>query len=273
MAKIDIYSNQWCEMIFDARNKDYGAYQLRALSSRRHLLSLLVAVSLFIILVSAPIFLKNVINSKRESDTSVRMLDVINMSKPKENKADEIKDIAQQQVQKVLRNTIKFTPPVIKKDEEVKQEQELKTQSEVIDTKAAISTVTYDKGTNDATATMPTADQQISGEGSDDHPFRVVEQQPEFPGGLEALYKYMGKHMEYPASAKRNNISGRVFVQFVVSSNGKIKNVQILKGVDTSLDQEAVRMISNMPDWIPGRQNGKPVSVLFVLPVTFILTD
>jgi len=272
MAKLNIYSNSWCNMIFESRNKDYGAFDLRMASDKRHLLSLVLAAVFFVGMISAPLYLKNVINRHKEKDTSVRMLDVINMAKPKENKADEIKEIAQEQ-QKVLRNTIKFTPPVIKKDEEVKEEQELKTQNEVIDTKAAIGTVTYDKGTNDAAAEMPQTDQQISGEGDDDQPFRVVEQEPEFPGGMTALYKYLGQNTKYPSSARARNISGKVFVQFVVARDGKIKNVTVLKGVDETLDTEASRVIAGMPNWIPGKQNGKAVAVYFILPVTFILSE
>ena len=272
MAKLDLYSYDWCNLVFESKNKEYGAFTLRYYSSRRHMIALVIASALFFSLVYSPDIVKDVIKPKKSVDTSIRQLDLINLNKPKENKADEIKQMEEEQ-HKVLRNTIKFTPPVIKKDEQVKEEQELKTQSEVIDTKAAISTVNYDKGTNDVSAEMPTTDQQISGEGSDDQPFRVVEQQPQFPGGMEALYKYMQTHTNYPPIARRNNISGRVYVQFVVGREGKIKDVKVLKGVDASLDTEAIRMISGMPDWIPGKQNGKAVAVYFVLPVVFILND
>jgi protein TonB len=273
MAKVDIFSEEWCNMVFVDKNKSYGAFDLRNYSTKGHMIALLISCVVFIGAISSPKYLENVIRRKKDSDQSVRMLEAINMEHPKEKQANEIQEIAKQQAQ-VLRNTIKFTPPVIKKDDEVKEENELKTQSEVIDTKAAIGSVNYDKGTDDYTAEMPVTDQQIvEEEGSDSKPFRIVEQQPEFPGGMSEMYKYMQRNTQYPPIARRNNISGRVFVQFVVGRDGKIKNVSVIKGVDASLDAEALRMISGMPDWIPGKQNGKAVAVYFVLPVTFILNN
>jgi len=99
--------------------------------------------------------------------------------------------------------------------------------------------------------------------------FMIVEQKPEPIGGIKAFYQYVADHIEYPNQAQRNNISGRVFVQFVVNSNGKITNVETIKGIGSGCDEEAVRIVSQAPDWLPGKQRGKPVSVRMVLPITF----
>lgn len=101
--------------------------------------------------------------------------------------------------------------------------------------------------------------------------FTIIEQQPEFPGGMSALGRYLGRNLRYPMDARQAKIQGNVFVQFVVSDEGKIQQLRVLKGVGTGCDEEAVRVISQMPTWIPGRQNGRPVAVQYVVPVQFML--
>jgi len=98
-----------------------------------------------------------------------------------------------------------------------------------------------------------------------------VEQMPDFKGGEAAMWKYFGKNMVYPEEAKENQISGKVYVTFVVDAKGKIKDVKLLRGIGGGCDEEALRVVRNMPDWNPGKQRGKPVSVQFNLPVNFTL--
>lgn len=101
--------------------------------------------------------------------------------------------------------------------------------------------------------------------------FTVVEKQPEFPGGTAELFKYLSKAIEYPVIAQENGIQGRVVCSFVVNRDGSIVDIQVMRGVDPSLDKEAIRVISEMPKWKPGEQRGKPVRVRFILPVQFRL--
>ncbi len=101
--------------------------------------------------------------------------------------------------------------------------------------------------------------------------FMVVEQMPEFPGGQRALFKYISENINYPPIAKENGIQGKVFIQFVVGKTGTITNVNVLRGVDPSLDKEAVRVVKSMPKWKPGKQRGKPVFVRYQVPINFKL--
>lgn len=101
--------------------------------------------------------------------------------------------------------------------------------------------------------------------------FEVVEQNPAFPGGDQALMAWLTKNLKYPASAQENNIQGRVLVQFVVNKDGSIVDPKILRGADPALDKEAMRVVSAMPKWTPGKQRGKTVRVRYTLPVTFRL--
>jgi len=101
--------------------------------------------------------------------------------------------------------------------------------------------------------------------------FYVIEEKPEFPGGEAAMFQYISKTIKYPEIAKENNVQGKVFVQFVIGKDGKVTDVQVIRGVDPSLDKEAIRVIQNMPAWKPGKQRGKPVKVSFQLPINFKL--
>ena len=101
--------------------------------------------------------------------------------------------------------------------------------------------------------------------------FVVVEEMPEFPGGQSALMKYLSENIRYPVIAQENGIEGRVICPFVVERDGSITDVQVVRGVDPSLDKEAVRVIQSMPKWKPGKQRGKPVRVRFTLPIVFRL--
>ena len=101
--------------------------------------------------------------------------------------------------------------------------------------------------------------------------FTIVESMPSFPGGQKKLFEYLGKNVKYPPAAKANGISGRVFVNFTVGKDGKIRDVKILRGVSPLLDKEAIRVVKAMPAWTPGKQRGKAVSVSYNLPINFIL--
>lgn len=102
--------------------------------------------------------------------------------------------------------------------------------------------------------------------------FYVIEEKPEFPGGEAAMFQWISKNVKYPEIAKENGVQGKVFVQFVISKEGKVTDVQVVRGVDPSLDKEAIRVIQSMPAWKPGKQRGKPVKVSFQLPINFKLS-
>jgi len=108
-------------------------------------------------------------------------------------------------------------------------------------------------------------------EESDEDFFTIVEQMPEFPGGELALMKYITKKIKYPPIAKEYNITGKVYVSFIVDKSGSVGNVKVVRGVDKSLDAEAIRVIKTLPKYKPGKQRGKPVKVQFTVPINFTL--
>lgn len=108
-------------------------------------------------------------------------------------------------------------------------------------------------------------------EESDDEFFMVVENMPEFPGGDLGLMKYIQKNVKYPPIAKEYNITGKVYVSFIVDKSGSVTNVKIVRGVDKNLDAEALRVVKSLPKYKPGKQRGKPVRVMFTIPINFTL--
>ena len=170
-----------------------------------------------------------------------------------------------------LKSSIKFTAPVIKKDEEVRDEDEIKSQTELTETKVAISIADvkgndeeHGKDIADLKQVVTQAEPELKG-------FDMVEQMPQFPGGQAEMMQFISKNMKYPTIAQENGTQGRVTCQFVVGADGKVRDVKVLRGVDPYLDKEAVRVIMSMPKWIPGKQNGKAVSVKYTIPVMFRL--
>jgi periplasmic protein TonB len=269
-SKLNIYSDEWIDLVFEDKNQTYGGYALRKLSSKRTMIALIISVVVFTIGVSSPSILKSIRPESKEKDVSVRTLADIKLDKPKEKVDELIKELPPPPP---LKNVIKFTAPVIKPDEQVAEEEEPKTQQEVQDSKAAIGAINYDKGTDDPTAempdVMPTSDQQIVEEKIE--PFLVVEQMPDFPGGETELYKYLQANIKYPPMARESGITGTVYVRFIVDKRGRISNVTLLRGIGGGCDEEAIRVVQGMPDWNPGKQNGMAVPVYFTLPVKFIL--
>lgn len=275
MAKIDLISNEWADLVFQGRNKVYGAYQLRRGTSKRNIVSMI-----FVAAVAAVAYLglaaynsyQEAQKAKFEAEMEASLLDA--KKEAKVEKKTETPKVEQVQKVEKVKSSIAFTPPVIKKDSEVKPEEEMKTQDELKETKTAIGAFDV-KGNDDAGGTVLKAVEEIAApeppkhEEEQDKIFEVVEQNPQFPGG--SVNGWLADHIKYPVVAAENGISGRVVVQFVVERDGSVSQVRVVRSVDPSLDKEAQRVISSMPKWIPGKQNGQAVRSRFTVPVTFRL--
>jgi protein TonB len=138
-----------------------------------------------------------------------------------------------------------------------------------------VDDIKFDSESTDKTATsiqiITNTNVEIEEEYTEPVQFAIVEDKPGFPGGDEALIKFISEHTVYPPIAKDMGISGKVYVQFVIDVNGKVTQVKIAKSIDSALDAEAVRVVSQLPNWTPGRQRGRAVPVSYILPINFIL--
>lgn len=276
MSKIDLISSDWVDLVFEGRNKAYGAYRLRKSTTKRNILAM-VAVVLLLIVAFIILTVKNFVDEQRAKVAMTQVAELTNYDQPK--KKAEVKqkkvEVEPERVVERVKSSIKFTAPVIKKDEEVKPDEELKTQDELMSTKTAIGSFDV-KGNDDANGEILKAKEVIAEPEPPKHEeenkvFDIVEQQPLFPGGPAALMKYLSENTKYPVVAQENGVQGRVTVQFVVEKDGSISDVHVLRGVDPSLDKEAVRVVKSMPRWTPGKQNGITVRVNYRVPVLFRL--
>lgn len=276
MAKIDLISRDWTEMVFEGRNKEYGAYRLRKNAGKRNLYSL-ITIFIAALAIWGGISLVKFVESRTKSvaQTSVAEISALNQPK-KKAEVKQQKKVKLEQPEKVVervKSSVKFTAPVIKKDNEVKPEDELKTQDELMNTKTAIGALDV-KGNDDANGEVlkiKEAVAQPEPKPEVEKVFDVVEQMPSFPGGTSALMEWLSNNVKYPVVAQENGVQGRVVVSFVVERDGSITDVKVVRGVDPSLDKEASRVVRAMPRWIPGKQNGSAVRVKYNVPVAFRL--
>ena len=270
MAKLDLASSEWCQLIFEGKNQAYGAYRMRANSTKRHNVAMLIVVVIAAVGFSIPTLLKLATPEQKEVMTEVTTLSKLAEPEIKQEEMKRVEPVAPPPP--ALKSSIKFTAPVIKKDEEVRDEDEIKSQTELTETKVAISIADV-KG-NDEEHGKDIADLKQVVTQAEPEPakvFDMVEQMPQFPGGQAEMMQFISKNMKYPTIAQENGTQGRVTCQFVVGADGKVRDVKVLRGVDPYLDKEAVRVIMSMPKWIPGKQNGKAVSVKYTIPVMFRL--
>src|SRR5574344_749644 len=272
MAKLDLMSKDWCDMIFESKNQQYGAYSLRGSSAKRHNLSVFWVIIIALLAFSVPRLISLVAPNKKVENTAITALSKLKDAEVKQKDKQKIVEVKPQEPQ-ALKSSVKFTAPVIKKDNEVNEEEEIKSQDQLMDAKGSISIADV-KGNDENGKDIADVKKIVVQEKAPEEPeksFEVVEQMPTKPGGQSALFEYLSKHIRYPVIAEENGIQGRVIVTFVVEKDGSITDVRGVKSVDPSLDKEAKRVVSSMPNWIPGKQNGSAVRVKFTVPVTFRL--
>lgn len=288
MAKrnVDLTSAAWNNIIFEDKNKDFGAYQIRKQSDRRHNMAMLYMLGGLVVVF----FL------------------ILGLSKWSDYRAEKAALELQEQREKMMAAQLAQEQNEPEEEEEIEEQKfeqpEVTVPEEVLATVQVtqIAIVDADKVKNevmdmDAQKEDNTARGVVTQEGSDDADkfkavqeqvvvepepevkhkeeeiFVAVEQMAEFPGGQAALMKWLGNNVRYPESAQQNDIQGRVIVKFVVEKDGSIGQATIVKGVDKDLDREALRVVKKMPRWQPGKNNGVAVRSYFNLPVTFKLQN
>ena len=274
MAKLDLVSNEWTDLVFEGRNQAYGAYKLRKGTTKRNIWSIIIVA-----LASVLLFLGLQLQKMAQANKTVENTQAVELAKLQEKKKEakvEKKEIIKTEPEKVVeqvKSSVKFTAPVIKKDEEVKEEDEIKL-DEVEKSDKDVGAFNV-QGNDEVGGEVLKAKEEIKApeppKVEEEKVFDVVEQMPSFPGGNTALMKFLNENIHYPVVAQENGVQGRVVVSFVVERDGHITDVQIARSVDPSLDKEAQRVVKSMPKWIPGKQNGSAVRVKFNVPVSFRL--
>ena len=276
MSKIDLISNEWTDLVFEGRNQAYGAYKLRKGTAKRNVWALII-VGLAAVLLYLGLQLQRMAEANKKVENT-QAVELAKLNTEKKEAKVEKKEVIRQEPEKVVeqvKSSVKFTAPVIKKDEEVKEEDEIKL-DEVQKSDKAVGAFTVE-GNDEVGGAVLKAKEDIAAPEPPKHVveetkiFTVVEQMPMFPGGDGALMGYLRDNIHYPTVAAENGVQGRVVVGFVVERDGSITDVNILRGVDPSLDREAMRVVKSMPKWTPGKQNGSAVRVKYQVPVSFRL--
>lgn len=280
--EINLSSREWCDLVFEGKNKDFGAYVIRTESPKRHnkaVLWTLIGAILFGLLVFGFEKANQYFEERRIAGMLEQQEVLIDMSQETEEQEPENECVEPekpevQQEESLI--TVRATELQIVEDQEVHQEDEIVTLDERMQSNAVAGQVTNLVGTTDLNVgKLPTNVVVVEPKPVDEKPqekvFESVEQMPQFPGGVEALMRYLSSHINYPPMAAENNVQGKVIVQFVVDKSGKVGEVKIVRSVDKDLDREAVRVCKSLPKFTPGRQNGQAVSVWFTLPIQFKL--
>jgi protein TonB len=260
------------DIIFEGKNKEYGAYELRKTYNKR-LIKAIIATTAVILLLFIGYFLSNITGNGAKKQAVV---EDVQLEDVKQEQKNEPPPPPPPKVEPPKVEMAKFTPPKIVKDNEVKEEEKPPEQEKLEDTK--IGTVNQE-GTKDEGITAPPVSDAGKGvveapkDNEDyDKTFTKVEIESEFPGGAAAWLRYMNKNLRYPDDAVNNEIQGTVVVQFIVDKEGNVSDVQAISGPENGgLREEAVRVIKKSGKWTPAVQNGRQVKSYKKQPIVFKL--
>jgi len=281
MAKdVDLTSREWRDIVFEGKNKDFGAYKLRESSVSRHTKAIVwVLISVAIILILLILSVSGVFAKPEEEQivtSTEQEIATFDAEEEIEEEEEEIFQLPEEPEEIIapeeVANSQQVTDLLIVQDEEIEEDKQVKNQEDIRENEAQLGTVDITEGVNDLNK-IEVKEQVIAEPVVDDEPLSIalVEQKPSFPGGEAAMYTWLGNNIVYPPAASEEGAQGRVVVEFVVGKDGSITNVRVVRPRHPALDREAVRVVSAMPTWVPGRNNGQPVKVTYTLPVTFKL--
>ncbi len=302
MAKdVDLSSKEWLDLVFEGKNKEFGAYELRSDSPRRHnksVLYTLIGIAICALLAYGWAAYNKWSTERRleqerlEQEALAKQMEQ-EMEEEEVQQEIEIPEEKEQVLEEEIQNSQKVTEMAIVPDDQVKEPP--KTIDAQKEDERQVGAVNEDRGTDDITKPTEQSHQEVvqtiveppkeekkeepKPEPKKEEPkpekeevFSSAAHMPSYPGGDAALMKYLSDHLRYPETAASNNIQGKVIVQFVVTKTGKIGEVKVARSVDKDLDREAVRVCKSLPAFSPGRNAvGDPVNVWYTLPVTFKL--
>ena len=289
MAKrnVDLTSQEWRDLVFADKNKDFGAYELRRQSDKRHNMAVLFTiVGLIVVFILILAYSKYsdfraeqeqlALQEQREKMAAAELLQQEESEPEPEPEPEEQKmEMEIPEIPEEVLATVQVTQIAIVDADKVQNEvMDMEEQKEDNTARGVVN----QEGSDDVDKFEAVKEQVIVKEPEPEKPkeeeiFVAVEQPAEFPGGQAALMKWLSNNIRYPEAAQQNDIQGRVVVKFVVEKDGSVGHAEIARGVDKDLDREALRVVNKMPKWQPGKNNGVAVRSYFNLPVTFRLQN
>jgi protein TonB len=261
--KLDLIKNQWIEIVFEGRNKIYGAYELRKTNRKTSMRALIIGSILFTLAISAPLIASYLPKGEDKIDTDIKIATV---KLPPKKKVEDVKNLPPPPPPPPRVEQVKFVKPVVAKAEEVTEEPPKI--EEIKDKKIGSENVKGDpnaKLTVDEPVGNGPVVQEVIEEDNNVHSLAGIEQKPEYPGGIEKFYQFVGKNYQAP---EEEGLKGKVYVTFVVEKDGSLTDIKVVRDIGYGTGKEAIRVLNKCPKWIPGEQNGKKVRVLYSLPIT-----
>ncbi len=264
--KLDILKNSWVDIVFEGRNKVYGAYELRKSNTKTTTKALILGAIFFSVSVAAPLIIDLI--PKGDDSEMDRDIKITTIKLPPKKKEEPKKLLPPPPPPPPKVDQVKFVKPVVAKAAEVTEEPPKI--AEIKDKKIGAETI---KGDPDAVLTVapvgpgPT---KIVEEDNQIYNTAGIEVKPEFPGGMDKFYSYVGKNYRAP---EEEGLKGKVYVTFVVEKDGSLTDIKVLRDIGYGTGKEAIRVLQKCPRWNPGVQNGKPVRVLYSLPITIQTAD
>ena len=260
--KLDIYKQKWIDMVFEGRNKAYGAYVLRKENPKVTLIALFIGAAIFASLLALPML--DWSSDNDEVEEKVTMVDMAKLAAPPVEEPKPLIPPPPPPPPAPKIDEVKFVKPKVVEKEKVVEE--IKTIEELKDKNVGAKDV---KGRDDGKIVIDAP----SGEGDkdakiveDNTVYNAVEVKPDFPGGMEKFYKFVGKNYRAP----EEDIRGKVYVQFVVEKDGSLTDIKVMRDIGYGTGAEAIRVLKKSPKWKPGIQNGRPVRVLYSLPISIV---
>ncbi|MBF4517458.1 energy transducer TonB [Flavobacterium sp. ANB] len=259
--KLDIIKNQWLDIVFEGRNKIYGAYELRKANTKTTVKALIIGSVIFAVAVAAPLIASFLPDSGEDDVNNDIKIATVKLP-PKKEEVKPNQPPPPPPPPKV--DQVKFVKPVVAKANEVTEDppkiEELK------DKKVGSETI---KGDPDAVLTVDepvgTGTAAVVEEDNQVYNTAGIEVKPDFPGGIEKFYKFVGNNYKTP---EEEGLKGKVYVTFVVEKDGSLTDIKVLRDIGYGTGAEAIRVLKKCPKWTPGEQNGKKVRVLYSLPIT-----
>ena len=256
--KLDLLKDKWLEIVFEGRNKVYGAYELRKANSKTTLLALISGTAFFAFALSLPLLFSLLPDTNNDEvlDEKITTVKLPPKEKPKEN-------IPPPPPPPPKVDQVKFVKPVVAKADEVTEEPPKV--EEIKDKKLGAETIKGDPDAPLSVEPVGNGPSQVVEEDNNIYNTAGIEVKPDFPGGLEKFYKFIGKNFQVP---EEEGLKGKIFVTFVVEKDGSLTDIKVLRDIGYGTGKEAIRVLKSCPRWNPGEQNGKKVRVLYSLPIS-----
>jgi len=267
-SKLNLFGKEWLDVVFDQKNKTYGAYQLRRENSSNTTIALFFTSAAFVLLFLTPKIVSLIKGTEQlviEHPTFVETIEPPKPLNPEMPPPPSVTPPASKQ------DVVKFPPPVVVAEPRAEDQtvtiEDLKDatpgQEKILGTDDGQIVITGEVGPGTKQAAI-TGDEII-------HDWISLEVQPTFPGGMDKFYKYLSKSIIYPAMAQEKGTQGKVFVSFVIEKNGMLSDIQVVRKLGDGTDEEAIRVLKSSPKWLPGIQNGHEVRVKYNIPINFSL--